>query len=210
MNPLATVVRPPGEEAAVMRVCGRVWRVGKWVGLIVLLSLVALWAATVPLSSRGGLYCTYQGSWQGSISSGAFHATIPAPEQFRFADGFDAFWFRSKFRSNQWTWRDACGFVLPRIIKSGGFNEPVRERSSRLSELLYSGDVSRTRYVEPSVTIRLPLWLPIVLVMLPTAVLWYCDFRRKRPGHCRRCGYDLTKNESGRCPECGMVVAVAQ
>jgi len=24
-----------------------------------------------------------------------------------------------------------------------------------------------------------------------------------RPGHCRRCGYDLTGNVSGRCPECG-------
>ena len=27
--------------------------------------------------------------------------------------------------------------------------------------------------------------------------------RRPRPGHCRRCGYDLTGNISGTCPECG-------
>ncbi len=26
-------------------------------------------------------------------------------------------------------------------------------------------------------------------------------------GHCRRCGYDLTKNASGRCPECGVQLA---
>ncbi len=26
---------------------------------------------------------------------------------------------------------------------------------------------------------------------------------RYPPGHCRKCGYDLTGNESGTCPECG-------
>ncbi len=29
------------------------------------------------------------------------------------------------------------------------------------------------------------------------------------PGHCRRCGYDLTKNESGVCPECGVEIVRA-
>lgn len=28
--------------------------------------------------------------------------------------------------------------------------------------------------------------------------------RRPRSGHCAGCGYDLTGNESGRCPECGI------
>ena len=27
--------------------------------------------------------------------------------------------------------------------------------------------------------------------------------RRAAPGHCQRCGYDLTGNQSGVCPECG-------
>ena len=27
---------------------------------------------------------------------------------------------------------------------------------------------------------------------------------RIAPGHCRACGYDLTGNVSGRCPECGL------
>lgn len=47
-----------------------------------------------------------------------------------------------------------------------------------------------------------PLWLPFVLVLLPTAFLWHRD-PRPLPGHCRKCGYDLTGNESGVCPECG-------
>ena len=30
--------------------------------------------------------------------------------------------------------------------------------------------------------------------------------RAPRPGHCRNCGYDLTGNLSGICPECGAAV----
>lgn len=46
-----------------------------------------------------------------------------------------------------------------------------------------------------------PIWIPLSLAAFPTALLW----RRKRgplPGRCR-CGYDLTGNVSGVCPECG-------
>jgi len=37
--------------------------------------------------------------------------------------------------------------------------------------------------------------------------LWYPSDRHS-PGHCQTCGYDLTGNESGRCPECGTEVSV--
>ena len=47
-----------------------------------------------------------------------------------------------------------------------------------------------------------PLWLPFVVFLVPTLVLWRHD-RRARPGHCPNCGYNLTGNVSGRCPECG-------
>lgn len=55
-------------------------------------------------------------------------------------------------------------------------------------------------------TVFLPLWVPFVLVVIPTILLWHRDWRRIAVGHCRRCGYDLTKNESGECPECGSIV----
>jgi len=48
-----------------------------------------------------------------------------------------------------------------------------------------------------------PLWIPFLLVLVPTAYLWYRDWRAIPPGHCQKCGYDLTGNESGGCPECG-------
>jgi len=51
----------------------------------------------------------------------------------------------------------------------------------------------------------LPLWIPLVVVAIPTVVFWYRG-RRPPPGHCQTCGYNLTGNVSGRCPECGKPV----
>jgi hypothetical protein len=52
-----------------------------------------------------------------------------------------------------------------------------------------------------------PLWLPFLLLLVPTVLLWQRDRRTRRPGHCRRCDYDLTGNTTGRCPECGLEIA---
>ena len=55
----------------------------------------------------------------------------------------------------------------------------------------------------PGTLIHVPLWLPLLVVAIPTAILFYRDRRRIPPGHCEKCGYDLTGNVSGKCPECG-------
>jgi len=34
--------------------------------------------------------------------------------------------------------------------------------------------------------------------------------RRRAAGHCRACGYDLTGNQSGACPECGTPAATRE
>ena len=49
-----------------------------------------------------------------------------------------------------------------------------------------------------------PIWFVAAACALPTAWLWYRDRRDKRPGHCSRCGYELTGLAPGStCPECG-------
>ena len=48
----------------------------------------------------------------------------------------------------------------------------------------------------------IPLWMLVCCAGLATAVMLYADRRHVPPGHCR-CGYNLTGNISGVCPECG-------
>ncbi len=74
-----------------------------------------------------------------------------------------------------------------------GFNWP-RHDSMYWGEITYSG-------------LRFPLWLLLIVVAIPTAILFYRDRRHIPPGHCQKCGYDLTGNLSGRCPECGLACA---
>ena len=48
----------------------------------------------------------------------------------------------------------------------------------------------------------IPFWMLFGLAAMATSLLWWRD-RRPPKGHCQNCGYDLTGNVSGRCPECG-------
>ena len=44
-------------------------------------------------------------------------------------------------------------------------------------------------------------FLGTTFIIALAGLLW--PFRRRRRGHCQICDYNLTGNESGRCPECG-------
>jgi hypothetical protein len=50
-----------------------------------------------------------------------------------------------------------------------------------------------------------PLWIPLCVALASTSWLWLRK-RHHKEGCCRNCGYDLTGNLSGRCPECGTLV----
>ena len=56
-------------------------------------------------------------------------------------------------------------------------------------------------------SLRIPLWLPLALFSAtPTVALIRGPlrrYRRRKRGLCLKCGYNLTGNVSGRCPECG-------
>jgi hypothetical protein len=50
--------------------------------------------------------------------------------------------------------------------------------------------------------ILLPFWLLLAVGVVPTARLWLRNGPYPR-GCCHKCGYNLTGNVSGVCPECG-------
>jgi hypothetical protein len=55
-------------------------------------------------------------------------------------------------------------------------------------------------------SLAMPLWPAFFPVFIRSCAWWWNDIRmwRRRPGHCRRCGYDLRGLAEGSpCPECG-------
>ena len=65
---------------------------------------------------------------------------------------------------------------------------------------------SATRSPKTLLTVRVLIWMIFALVASLAFLAWYLDLRRRpKPGHCP-CGYDLTGNTSGVCPECGVEV----
>ena len=73
--------------------------------------------------------------------------------------------------------------------------------------------VSPGDYTEVAHAVALPHWVLFLVTGVPPTVRGAKWTRRalrrlrQRPtGHCVRCGYDLTANVSGVCPECGTAV----
>ncbi len=94
--------------------------------------------------------------------------------------------------------------VLGYLDEGGWYfrQHPPRNVIARLKPTWEMSDVGFNRRA----WVNIPLWLPLALCAIPTAVLFYVDRKRPPPGHCRSCGYDLTGNVSGVCPECGSSV----
>ncbi len=107
--------------------------------------------------------------------------------EWRIQDGcVAASWPRWTGHAPQWRLRLTTGFVEGRV----GLELPAFSRF----------DLSANTY---STTVTIPLWLPFLLVALPTAFMFYRDRKRIPPGHCSTCAYNLTGAAHERCPECG-------
>jgi hypothetical protein len=73
---------------------------------------------------------------------------------------------------------------------------------------LWFGGCSHTRPLAvrwTATAVTVPCWSLLLLASVPTAFGWWSG-RRFPSGHCPTCGYDLTGNVSGVCPECGTAV----
>jgi predicted RNA-binding Zn-ribbon protein involved in translation (DUF1610 family) len=83
----------------------------------------------------------------------------------------------------------------------------------RVSFSLIIARLSMPSIWSPSVVsgvVVMPLWIGLLLVAPPTVYLWWIAYRRRVPAsHCQHCGYSLTGNTSGVCPECGTVISPA-
>jgi hypothetical protein len=78
---------------------------------------------------------------------------------------------------------------------------PRHEKGRLLPSVDRNGMTVSWRTVFPT-TIVLPMW-PLGVVCLALLVIAIRRGRGPKPGHCRKCGYNLTGNVSGVCPECG-------
>ena len=99
-----------------------------------------------------------------------------------------------------WEWPSAASHV------TGGFTVharpltwPFRESAIKQLGLLWP----HVRWTHGKGLIVIPLWLPLLIVSGLTAFTWRNARRRPSAGHCSNCNYDLTANQSGKCPECG-------
>lgn len=123
-------------------------------------------------------------------------------------------WSSKEFRFNLGTQRISCG------VERGYLDviDVYPPSSANSSEMVWMAVTPRDRrrtfdfWPPPAVTfarpdegwcVVLPLWIPFILIAVPTALLWRLDRRRTFPGHCRKCNYNLAGNTSGVCPECG-------
>jgi hypothetical protein len=112
------------------------------------------------------------------------------------------------------SWAEVHSLVNPRPLVS---RVPIRRsllgfdyyRVYECNEFTFSTSDGRERtsgYTRIR-TWRLPLWLPcIVFLAYPAVAFLRGSVRRRvrrRRRSCAKCGYDLTGNVSGRCPECG-------
>jgi hypothetical protein len=157
----------------------RKWRIVKWAGLVASLSIFCLWLAPLPPWER--LY--------------------RRPVTLTPGGHVDHVWYRFMFSHGSL----GCAYSEPtpselRMEMLLRFFDRQWMPSFTSDRLRFTGAYSGFGLIWAVVV---PLWIPLLIVATPTAILWWRDRRRIPPGHCRKCGYDLTGNVSGVCPECG-------
>ncbi len=115
-------------------------------------------------------------------------------------------WVTWRFSAGGWSGGVWAGYLqVYRFYGQRGVNSRVTF-SPRFRMVWYRGVIFGPRHnvvsVYPFRHAEAPVWLIALLVAGPTVYWWRAD-RPYAAKCCQRCGYDLTGNESGRCPECG-------
>ena len=100
--------------------------------------------------------------------------------------------------------------ILPAPYQSRSFFDFLQVKYSYQQIARSEGDVGRW-YVDEYWSISIGLWMLALLFLLYPAIFSVNSSRRRRrsrqlQGLCIACGYSLTGNTSGVCPECGRAV----
>jgi hypothetical protein len=90
----------------------------------------------------------------------------------------------------------------PILVKSFWSVWPIPSRTYGFQSWQWRWDSWERRFV-------IPFWLLLFAGVSTTALSWGLSRRGRRRGHCIECGYCLTGNSSGVCPECGTAVKLA-
>ena len=188
-----------------MRRRGRVRRVRKWVGTVLSLSMIVLAAASF--------------QWMIDWDDGSMENRVAITRGVLLARDAGALVYEQRRLLER-----RCTFgedAIERALARDGQPQRIErelsgDRQRRITAVISRGLRAQDRPLVAASrgwflwhntkgvrAVGVPLWIPFLLVALPTAFLWYLD-RRIPPGHCQRCGYDLTGNVSGRCSECGV------
>ena len=157
---------------------------------------------------RGALGCAF---WIGalglilSVILAVSHIWIRYALLVPFGDGYLSAWIiRGEF-SVEWD-LDPISAELVDDFDFGVWTVywPLTSPYSSLASLNYRGFFGRFGAFALSIA-----WFVLVfaVVLAASLVLTRWQSRVKRLGVCESCGYDLTGNTSGRCPECGTRVS---
>ena len=152
----------------------RLLRVAKWGGVVMCVLLAAAWVGSV-IWWIGYLPAVDDGL-RFHINHGRIHVGIGAA-------AYNPGWRAYALDIVGW------GLVWPSV------NQIVY--APRSTNVFPRSNITRVTRI-----ITIPFWLCFAVVLIPTVILVWIDRRRSLPGHCP-CGYDLTGNVSGVCPECG-------
>lgn len=159
-------------------------RVLKWLGLAMLFLLATAWGLSIPWMWRI--------QWDGPVYT---------PQVRAVGSSTLAPWAGSVAQRQRWIALQHGGLVVQAQTTSWVRPPGLACELARSSQFVWR------RWIWPRRTwlyTFIPLWIPLVLVAAATGLLWWLD-RPPRCGvpSCVVCGYDLTGNVSGACPECG-------
>jgi hypothetical protein len=166
---------------------GRKWRILKWTGLVLSLLIFVVWAA----SAHWRLVCTRLDKRSRPESSTVYPNVLYVCIEYGYLELTRSAPPSQGMPNLEWFILRYPEHWLPPIRSSPTILLPSYGTANGLS-------------------LRVPLWIPFLIFAMPTTYLWWRDRRRRiPPGHCRKCGYDLTGNVSGICPECGVKMDAA-